>query len=57
MSNTNIPVMSVERIIECLSQTYVAALNRQLSPKHLPSVMLWGESICFLPNRLMRMSP
>lgn len=40
--NTNFPILSVERTIETLSNTYCTVLRHGISPKTLPSVMLWG---------------
>lgn len=41
-TGTNMPVMSVEQTIRNLSKTYCAVIGRNISPKILPSVMLWG---------------
>ena len=38
----NIPSMTVEKIIEDLSDTYCAVINKGLPVKIVPSVMLWG---------------
>ena len=40
--NTNFPILSVERTIETLSNTYCTVISGGVSPKALPSVMLWG---------------
>ena len=45
MSNencTNMPILSVEKTIETLGTSYQTIINSNLSPKVLPSVMLWG---------------
>jgi energy-coupling factor transporter ATP-binding protein EcfA2 len=45
MSNTkmsNIPTMTVDRAVGTLSGIYGAAVRSGISPKFLPSVMLWG---------------
>ena len=39
---TNLPILSVDRTIELLSDSYSAVINGGKSPKILPSVMLWG---------------
>lgn len=39
---SNMPTMSVERTIDTLSNAYCSVINQGLSPKVLPSVMLWG---------------
>lgn len=39
---SNIPVMTVDKAVNTLSRTYAAAARGGLSPKALPSVMLWG---------------
>lgn len=38
----NMPVMSVERATDILTDTYCPVIAKGLSPKVLPSVMLWG---------------
>ena len=38
----NMPVMSVDKFVELLSDSYICVINNDLSPKMLPSVMLWG---------------
>ena len=40
--STNMPVLSVEKTIRTLDKAYCAVLEKGLSPKILPSVMLWG---------------
>ena len=42
MSNTNMPVLSIEATIRTLERAYLSVIRRGLSPKILPSVMLWG---------------
>ena len=37
-----IPQLSVEKMIDQLSSTFTAVINAGLSPKIVPSVMLWG---------------
>ena len=39
---TNMPCLSVERTISTLSQSYCTVIKNGVSPKILPSVMLWG---------------
>lgn len=39
---TNMPTLSVERTITTLTKSYCAVIEKGLSPKILPSVMLWG---------------
>lgn len=41
-SSMNLPVLSVEKIISHLSQIYCGIVKKGISPKVLPSVMLWG---------------
>ncbi len=41
-SSTNMPILSVEDTIQTLSRAYCAVVNKGISPKELPSVMLWG---------------
>ncbi|MBE6629747.1 MAG: AAA family ATPase [Ruminococcaceae bacterium] len=41
-TNTNMPILSVERTIEHLSRAYCTVVKNGISPKVLPSVMLWG---------------
>ena len=38
----NLPVLSIERAVRMLSESYLSVINSGLSPKALPSVMLWG---------------
>ena len=38
----NMPVLSVEKATNTLTETYVPVIAKGLSPKVLPSVMLWG---------------
>ncbi len=38
----NMPILNVERTIEHLSKAYCSVIENGLSPKVLPSVMLWG---------------
>ena len=38
----NMPVLSVEKVTNTLTDTYVPVIEKGLSPKVLPSVMLWG---------------
>ena len=40
--STNMPVLSVEKTIRTLSRSYCTVIGKGLSPKILPSVMLWG---------------
>jgi len=42
MENTNMPTLSVERIIELFSGMYSGAVKNKVPIKTLPSVMLWG---------------
>ncbi|MBR3966310.1 MAG: AAA family ATPase [Clostridia bacterium] len=42
MSNTNMPILTVEKAVETLSKSYCATIGKGISPKILPSVMLWG---------------
>lgn len=42
VKRVNMPVMSVERTIEQLSHMYCTVVRNGVSPKVLPSVMLWG---------------
>lgn len=39
---TNIPVLSIDRMVKLLSDAYVGTISGGHSPKVLPSVMLWG---------------
>ena len=38
----NMPVMSVDNFVNLLSESYINVIENGLSPKVLPSVMLWG---------------
>ncbi len=38
----NMPILSVEKAVETLGQAYCSVIGKGLSPKVLPSVMLWG---------------
>lgn len=40
--STNLPIMSIERTVNMLSGSYLSVIKSGLSPKALPSVMLWG---------------
>ena len=40
--SANLPIMSVEKAIDMLGASYLSVINAGLSPKELPSVMLWG---------------
>ncbi len=40
--NLNMPILSIEKVIDSLSDAYVSVIDKNLSPKLLPSVMLWG---------------
>ncbi|MBQ7294332.1 MAG: AAA family ATPase, partial [Clostridia bacterium] len=42
MGNTNMPVLTVEKTVNMLANAYCSVINKGLSPKCLPSVMLWG---------------
>ena len=45
MSNikpSNIPEMTVDKVIDKLSQSYISVINKKLPVSILPSVMLWG---------------
>lgn len=41
-SSVNMPVLSVEETVSTLSHAYVTVVNKGVSPKELPAVMLWG---------------
>lgn len=41
-TSTNMPILSVEKTINTLSSSYCEVVKKGLSPKVLPSVMLWG---------------
>ena len=38
----NMPVLSVEKATDILTDTYIPVIEKGVSPKVLPSVMLWG---------------
>ena len=38
----NMPVLSVEKATDILTDTYIPVIEKGISPKVLPSVMLWG---------------
>ena len=38
----NMPVLSVEKATDILTDTYISVIEKGISPKVLPSVMLWG---------------
>ena len=40
--STNLPIMSIDRTVNLLSGSYLSVIGANLSPKVLPSVMLWG---------------
>lgn len=40
--STNMPSLTVERMVRVLSDAYCAVIEKEISPKVLPSVMLWG---------------
>ena len=40
--STNIPVLSIDRTVSLLSASYMSVIQNGVSPKTLPSVMLWG---------------
>lgn len=41
-ARVNMPILSVEKTIEHLSKSYCEIIRKGISPKALPSVMLWG---------------
>ena len=41
-TRTNMPSLSVERTITTLTRAYTSVIEKGLSPKILPSVMMWG---------------
>lgn len=41
-TNLNIPVLSVGEATDILSETYTIAIKNGVSPKLIPSVMMWG---------------
>ena len=50
--STNMPVLSVEKTIRTLSRSYCTVIGKGLSPKILPSVMLWGPPGVGIKGRL-----
>ena len=42
MSNTNMPILTVGKAVDTLTDAYCSVINKGISPKILPSVMLWG---------------
>ena len=52
--STNMPVLSVEKTILTLSRSYCAVIGKGLSPKILPSVMLWVLPVWVNPRQLDR---
>ena len=42
IQSNNIPLMSVGKAVETLSDAYSAVINKNMPVKTLPSVMLWG---------------
>ena len=41
-TSVNMPILSVENTIKTLSTSYCEVIKKDISPKVLPSVMLWG---------------
>jgi len=41
-TNTNMPILTVEKAVRVLSEAYCSVIKGGKSPKVLPSVMLWG---------------
>ena len=41
-TSVNLPVLSVDRTVNMLSESYLSVLRENIPPKVLPSVMLWG---------------
>ena len=41
-TSVNMPILSVESTIKTLSTSYCEVIKKDISPKVLPSVMLWG---------------
>ena len=41
MSN-NMPTLTIERMVTILKSSYCSVIKNNISPKILPSVMLWG---------------
>ena len=42
VKSVNLPVLSINRTVDMLSEIYVKAIEQGLSPKVIPSVMMWG---------------
>ena len=42
LKTSNIPQLSAEKTVETLTNAFVTVIKNGLSPKVLPSVMLWG---------------
>ena len=42
VQSTNLPVLSINRTVELLSDIYINVVKAAASPKIVPSVMLWG---------------
>ncbi len=40
--STNLPILSIDKTVNMLSKSYLSVIKAGLSPKVLPSVMLWG---------------
>ncbi len=40
--NTNIPIVSVNKLVDALTRLYVRAVNSGMPLKHLPTPFLWG---------------
>lgn len=40
--SVNMPTLTVDRMVNILSDAYCAVIEKEISPKTLPSVMLWG---------------
>lgn len=40
--STNLPVLSIDKTVKLLTQSYLSILKAGLPPKNFPSVMLWG---------------
>ena len=41
-ASTNLPILSVARTVDLLSESYLRVIGSGLSPASFPSVMLWG---------------
>lgn len=39
---SNIPLLSIDKTVKMLSEAYIGLVKDKISPKALPSVMLWG---------------